>query len=252
MFLGMMAEGKPIQLFASLLANEPINLVVRKDVAERRGFRPNSPLREKLLALAGLRAGLAPEVAPRLRALFTAAGLDATRELSFVTVPGTDQVQAFADGKLDLLFAHTPYLETALMRYGAILVVDASSGEIPGLADGQIHALAATREMIREKPELIGKVTAAIADAEYLIHSDARHTLEALMASGANRLSPELAAATIAVYAPAVPATPKISIAGIIRDRELYPAHPTAPDFSVVNVNDFVAPQFADFAAAKR
>jgi hypothetical protein len=36
MFLGMIAENKPVVLFASLLANEPINLIVRKDVAEAR------------------------------------------------------------------------------------------------------------------------------------------------------------------------------------------------------------------------
>jgi hypothetical protein len=36
MFLGMMAEDKPILLFASLLANEPINLVLRKSIADAR------------------------------------------------------------------------------------------------------------------------------------------------------------------------------------------------------------------------
>src|SRR5262245_4674075 len=47
MFLGMIAEEKPILLFASLLANEPINLVVRKEVAEARRLRPNAPLRQR-------------------------------------------------------------------------------------------------------------------------------------------------------------------------------------------------------------
>lgn len=146
MFLGMMAEDKPIRLFASLLANEPLNLVVRRQIAEQRKFTLSAPLRQKLVQLHGLRVGLAPEVAPRLRAIYSVSGLNAAGELSFVTIPGPQQVDAFADDKGDVLFAHTPYLETVLVRYGAVLAVNASDGEISGLADGQIHALATTRE----------------------------------------------------------------------------------------------------------
>src|SRR5258708_5213906 len=66
MFLGMMAENKPVVLFASLLANEPINLIVRKEVAEARKLSPRASLRERLQGIAGLKVGLAGEVAPRL------------------------------------------------------------------------------------------------------------------------------------------------------------------------------------------
>lgn len=60
MFLGMMAEDRPIRLFASLLANEPINLVVRRQIAEQRKFMPSAPSREKLSLLHGLKVGLVP------------------------------------------------------------------------------------------------------------------------------------------------------------------------------------------------
>jgi hypothetical protein len=65
-------------LFASLLANEPINLVVRKDIAAERKFSARSSLRERLpdQRIEG-RAGRG--VAPRLRALFASAGLDADK-----------------------------------------------------------------------------------------------------------------------------------------------------------------------------
>jgi len=245
MFLGMMAEGKPIRLFASLLANEPINLVVSRQIAEQRKFMPSAPLREKLGLLHGLKVGLAPEVAPRLRAIYSSAGLNAAEELTFVTIPGPQQVQAFADGKVDVLFAHTPYLETVLVRYGAMLAVNTSDGEIAGLADGQIHALATTRELIAQRRDLFLRVTGAIADAERIIHSSGRSAFVALMKYGANRLDPQLAAATIAVYSPAVPRDPEISIPGILRDRTIYPAHPRAPDFAIVRVQDFVDDGFA-------
>ena len=246
MFLGMMAEDKPIRLFASLLANEPINLVVRKEIAAQRNFRTGAGLREKLAALRGLRTGLAPEVAPRLRAIYAAAGLNADRELMFVTIPGPQQVQALADAKIDMLFAHTPYLETALVRYGAVLAVNASDGEIAGLANGQIHALAATRDIVAHHRDLVQRATAAIADAESVIHTGSDGGLNALLKYRGNGLDRQLARATMAVYSPAVPQTPRISIAGILRDRNIYPAHPRAPDFSIVRAADFVDNSFAD------
>src|SRR6267154_1845118 len=68
MFLGMMAEDKPVVLFASLLANEPINLIVSARTAEERHLSTQSPLPARLHAITGVKIGLASEVGPRLRA----------------------------------------------------------------------------------------------------------------------------------------------------------------------------------------
>ena len=241
MFLGMMAEEKPILLFASLLANEPINLILRKDIAQSRAIPARAPLRERLDKMRGLKIGLASEVSPRLRALFNAAGLNADRDVQLVTVDGPDQVQAFAEGKVDALFAHTPYLETALVRHEAVLIADTSGGEVSELADGQIHALATTRKEMRDKPQIVAAITRAIARAQTLIQSDTRATVDAVLASGLAHASREQLKTIAAIYAPAVPSTPAISVAGIVRDAGLYPAHPRAPDFKHIDVNEYVA-----------
>ncbi len=248
MFLGMMAEEKPIRLFASLLANEPINLVVRKDVAEARQLRPTAPLRDRLEAIRGLRVGVAGEPPPRLRALFASAGMDAARDVELVIVRGHDQVQALADHRVDALFSHTPYLETALVKHGAVLLVETSSGEVPTLADGQIHALATTPAVAQDKNAVVLAVTRAIHRAQRLIHSDLDATVDALVASGAAGPERALTEAIAAVYGPAVPQTPEVSLSGIERAAMLYPAHPRAPDFSRVQASDFVAPEFAQRA----
>ena len=245
MFLGMMAEEKPFRLYASLLANEPINLVVRKDIAETRQLRPSAPLRERLEAIRGLRVGVAGEPPPRLRTLFASAGLDAARDVELVIVRGPNQVQALADRRVDALFSHTPYLETALVKHGAVLLVETSSGEVPGLADGQIHALATTPAVAQDKRDLVLAVTRAIHRAQRLIHSDLKATVDALVASGAAGPERALTEAIAAVYGPAVPQTPEVSVSGIERAAMLYPAHPRAPDFSRIRASDFVAPEFA-------
>jgi NitT/TauT family transport system substrate-binding protein len=241
MFLGMMAEEKPILLFASLLANEPINLVLRKDIAKTRQIPARGSLRERLENMRGLKIGLASEVTPRLRALFAVAGMNADKDAQLVTVAGPDQVEAFAGGKVDALFAHTPYLETALVQYDAVLIADTSGGEVAQLSDGQIHALATTRQEARDKPDVIAAVTRAIARAQNLIHSDPKATVTAVLASGFAHARREELERIAAIYAPAVPLSPEISRPGIIRDVTLYPAHPRAPDFTRIKVNDYIA-----------
>ena len=130
-----------------------------------------------------------------------------------------------------------------------MLLVQTSNGEVPELADGQIHALATTRTMARDNPALIAKVTRTIYAAQRLIHSDAKATVDALLASGVAH-DRALTEAIAAVYGPAVPQTPKVSLNGIERDARLYPAHPRAPDFTRVHAGDFVASEFADRAVA--
>ena len=248
MFLGMMAEEKPVLLFASLLTNEPIDLVVRKDVAAAR-IRAGASLRDRIQSIRGLRIGLAGEVAPRLRALFVSAGMNADKDAQLVVVPGPDQLQAFQTGKIDALFAHTPYLETALVKYGAVLIADNSAGEVPALAGGQVHALATTREEARLKPQIIGGVTRAIAHALRLIHGDPKAAVDAIVASGMAKAERPQLEAIVAIYGPAVPRTPEISLAGVERDATLYPAHPRAPDFRHTKAADYVAGEFAKAAA---
>ena len=248
MFLGMMAEDKPILLFASLLANEPINLALRKSVADARHLTAHAGLRERLQAIRGLKVGLAGEVTPRLRALLASAGMNVDKDVQLITISGPDQVKAFTDGRIDVLFAHTPYLETVLVQHDAVLLVDTSGGEVPDLADGQIHALGTTRGLARSKPEMMAAVAGAIYRAQRLIHSDVKGTVEAILASGAAGTNRRMVEAFAAVYGPAVPRTPQISLEGIERDAALYPAHPRAPDFARVKATDYVAPQFADQA----
>jgi ABC-type nitrate/sulfonate/bicarbonate transport system substrate-binding protein len=248
MFLGRIAEMEPIVLFASLLANEPINLVVRKELAEERKISLRASLRERLQGLKGLRIGVAGEPPPRLRALFASVGMNADQDIQIVIVDGPDQVQAFADGKIDGLFAHTPYLETVLVNHQAVLIADTSAGEVPLLTDGQIHALVTTPENVLKKREVVAAVTRAVYRAQKLIHSDQKATVNAILASGATQADRSLVEAIVAIYSPAVPQTPKISLTGMERDTTLYPAHPRVPDFTRVKAADYVAPQFADEA----
>ena len=122
---------------------------------------------------------------------------------------------------------------------------------MPLLSDGQVHPLATTAENARKKRAIVAGVTRAIYRAQKLIHSDQKATVNAILASGAARGNRSLVEAIAAIYSPAVPQTPKISLIGMKRDTVLYPAHPLAPDFGRVKAANYVAPQFADEAVSQ-
>ena len=110
MYLSLISQGSPILIFANLLRNEAINLIVRKEIMETRKLSSTAPLADRLKGIKGLKVGAAPNASRRLYRLHTAAGLDANQEIEVVIVPGEEQNAAFGEKRVDALFAHTPYL----------------------------------------------------------------------------------------------------------------------------------------------
>ena len=145
-YLGLIAQQRPIVLFANLLSNDPINLVVRSDVAARLKLDASAPLVERLKAMKGLRIGVANEPPRRLRVLFALAGMDADRDIQMKIVRAEEQIAAYTSGAVDALYTHTPFLEDALVAHGALLLVNQSAGEVVPLSNGEIHSLAAMKD----------------------------------------------------------------------------------------------------------
>lgn len=244
-YLGLIAEQHPFALFASLLANDPINLIVRADVAKRFKIDPKAPIADRLKAITGLRIGVAPEPPRRLRVLASHFGMDADRDLQIVIRHAEDQLEAFTTDAVDALYTHTPFLEDAIVRFDALMVVNQSSGEVPPLANGQVHALGATKAYIAAHPDVIAKVTRAIARAQQMIHHDSAATIAALRNAGIESPSAKHLETILNLYRPAIPQTPRVSAALVEKNSSLYPARPTMPDFTKVKAADFVNTSFA-------
>ena len=245
-YLGLIAEQHPFVLFASLLANDPINLIVRADVAAKLKLDPRAPLVERLKAITGLRIGVAPEPPRRLRMLFAHAGMNADQDVQIVLRRADDQIEALTTNVVDALYTHTPFLEDALVRLGAVMLVNQSSGEIAPLANGQIHSLGATKAYVAAHPDVILKITRAIARAQALLHNDAAAAVAAVIKAGITGPTPQHLQTIVNLYRPAVPKTPNVSAAAVERNATLYPARPTMPDFTKLRASDYVATTFAE------
>jgi len=247
MYLELIAERFSWVLVANLLQNDPINLVVRRAIAAERRILPEAPLKERLTKLAGLRIGIAPNPPTRLRALFASEGLDADRDIEMVILRGREQNEAFADGRVDALYAHTPYLETALVDQDVVMLVNQSGGEVPRLAVRQIHALTVSRRMATEHRDTVVALTRAILRAQTLIHRDREAAVDALVHEfpGMNRRQ---VATIVGIYEPAIPRVPRVTAEGFRAALQLFPASRKAPDLSGIDLGEFVAPEFTDAA----
>jgi ABC-type nitrate/sulfonate/bicarbonate transport system substrate-binding protein len=240
LFFQLVGDGVPLVAVANLLRNDAINLVVRQSVAAARKLDPKLPLAEKLRRLKGLKLGVAPGPVSRLRALYQSAG--APLDVEVVTLMGQEQNQALAEGRVDGLYAHTPFLERALATQGCVVVINQSGGEVPALAARQIHMLAVTEPMLRTQRATVDKLVEAIARAEKLLRTDRRAALAALFQAvpPQDDAARSLATRLVDLYAAAIPENPDVSVEGLKRALELYPASKRPPDLSHVDWNKLV------------
>ena len=249
-YLQLIADKFPIELVANLLQNDPINLVVRRSVFDERKMSATAPLRDRLLSLKGLRVGIAPGPPVRLRALFASEGLDADALIQIVMRHGKDQNEAFVHGECDALYAHTPYVETALDDEDAVLLVNQSAGDAPPLAMRQIHALVARRDFLVTHRPVVVSMVRAIARGERLVHADRASAEEAVM-----RAIPSLDRhhlhTLVGLYQPAIPETPQVSTEGLAPALALFPSSRTAPSLDCIVLGDFVAPGVLDEAMGR-
>lgn len=247
----LIAQGQPVLVFANLLENDPINLVVRKEVVQARQLSPTAPLAERLRGMQGLRVGAAFAVGPRLRVLFAAVGMDADRDIEWVVLGGDEQNPAFGQRQVDALYTHTPHLEEALARQGGVLLVNQSGGEVPALTGFQIHSLVTTRAFAGSHPQVLVAFTRAIYRAQQLVHADMQATADAVLRSGVPGLERRLVEVLLPIYQPAIPRTPAVSIEGIQRAQRLFGpgGGPRGRvELSASTLAEYVAPQFAQEA----
>jgi ABC-type nitrate/sulfonate/bicarbonate transport system substrate-binding protein len=240
-YLQLIADRFPIVLVANLLQNDPIDLLVRRSVFEARGMSRTAPLGDRLRSLHGLRICVAPGPPTRLRVLFASEGQDADRDVQIVTRKGPTQNQAFAADECDALYAHTPYLETAIDDQDAVMLIDQSSGEVPALATRQIHALVVRRDFLASHRGTVASMVRAIGRAEALVHSDPEATVDAVL-QALPSLDRRHVRTLVGIYQPAVPLGPRVSVAGLAPQLALFPASRTPPSLEGVPLGEFVEP----------
>ena len=242
---------QPVVVFANLLTNHPVNLIVHRDVVAARPGVASLPLAERLRRLQGIRIGVAPGPLRNLQMLFASVGLNVNRDVEVVTLPGEEQNDAFGARRVDALYTHTPYLEQALVRQGAQLLVNQSGGEVAEFTRLQIHSVVATRTFAAAQPGTLVAMARAIHRAQLLLHADQKRAADALLGAGLPHLERPLIETLLAVSARSVPMTPEVLPDGLRRAVTLFGGG-RATDLSAVNLGDYLAPEIAREAMVPR
>lgn len=243
-YLNLIGQGQPLLIFANLLQHEPVNLVVSRDIADELQISSDAPLKERLEATQGLRVGVAPGPVTTLRTLYASVGLDIDSDIETIVMDPEKENEAFGEGEVDALYAHTPFLEKALVEQGAVMIVNLSAGEVPELIFQQIHTMATTQSYAAANPEVLVALSRGLHRAQQLIHSDQQATADALMAA-VEGLDPQRLQTIIGIYEPAIPQSPEVSVEGVLQILGRFPEHRTPPDLSGIDLNTHVDPQFA-------
>lgn len=239
-FLGLVSRRAPVVLGANLLKNDPIALIVRRSEAEARHVTSDMPVHDRLVALKGIALGVAPHPPSRLRTLYRAQGMDADHDLAITILRGKDQNGAFTRHEVDALYAHTPFLERALVHDDAVVIVNQSRGEIPELANRQIHGLVFRRGFVElQRPTAVSMVK-AIAAAEASIHASPSSAVATLVKSFPARDPKELEV-FVKMYEPAIPDTPAVVPIDAPRWLALFPDGTPPPDLNGIDLAPFVA-----------
>jgi len=247
MYLELIAAKVPIVLAANLLKNDPIELVVRRSVLADRKLSDALPLRDRLLGLRGIRLGVAPHPPTRLRALFSSQGLEAEAVLSLVILHGNEQNDAFRQGKVDALYAHTPFVEQAIVHDDAVVLVNQSGGEVSVLKDRQIHVFAFERRFLDAHREDAVAAVRAIARAERLVHASAAQSVDVLARAFPARDRRELEK-IVALYTPAIPDVAEVDSDKIQSALAFFPDGMKKPDLSGVDLAAYVDTSIAERA----
>jgi len=140
--------------------------------------------------------------------MFEWAGLDADKDARIVLLHGAAQNAAFGKGEVDVLFAHTPYLERAILEQGGILLVHNTAGDVPPLTGLAVHALVVTRKAAETRREDLKHMLEALHRAALLVHEDPPAAVRAL-----KKAFPEIETRRLAklveLYGPAFLSTPR-------------------------------------------
>lgn len=240
MYLAMIARRAPIVLVANLLANDPIELVVRRSVYTERKLDAAQSIKARLEALRGLRIGIAPHPPARLRALYASEGLDADKDVEMVILHGKEQNAAFKAREVDALFAHTPYVERAIVHDDAVVVINLSRGEVPALANRQIHVLTFKKSLLDRRRDIAIRAHRAIARAQRTIHASPPSAMLAVKKQMPSRDEREVAT-LVGLYEPAIPKTPQVRTEDLAPALALFPAGQPKPVLDGIPLAEFVA-----------
>jgi sulfonate transport system substrate-binding protein len=177
-------KGQALRAFGSSLKGFPNFLVVQKGFLDQAGLKPDSALAARTASLKGKNIAvndIGGSAGDFVRELFRRAGLG-ERDAVLINISSTPgRLAALKAKRIDALVGYAPEPETAMLEgYGEILIDSAT--DIPEIRAIEYIMWFARAPFIQEKPDVVERLTRALARATRLMKDDSATARDAFFA----------------------------------------------------------------------
>ena len=170
------AKGGGLVALATGYDAYPIQLVLAKSVAEKRGITAAMPLDERIKRIKGLKIAISSPGSSTdlfMRTILLVRGMDPDKDVSLQPVgAGAPELCALEAGAVDGFSFGSPFTTSAINRGLAIMLADPMIGEVPEFRDTPYQIVATSRQTLEQKPNVIAKAVRALAKAQKLIRDN--------------------------------------------------------------------------------
>jgi len=181
-FLRAAAQGQRFLAIANLVERPMVEMVLRKDVAERLGITPDMPVAERAKRLKGTKIaiqGVGSIVHAWERYVVAKAGLDVEKDVTIAPMNPPAMLPALQTKQVDGYVTSMPFTTIAVLKGDAIMVASAvtDAPELLPFAYGLIYTLPKT---CVEKREMCARMARAYAGAAKMIQEKPAEVFELL------------------------------------------------------------------------
>lgn len=171
-------RGSDAIIVGAILTEFALDLVLRKEVAEKKGITASSTSAERLAALKGLRIGVSGpgsgthQIAQYVLRL---AKLDPERDATIMFIgSGPDMMATLLSGRADAIVTANPNSDLEAAKYGAVILFHGAEGGYPGLRGVPNVVLVTTRRWCTANPDRATRTLEAIRLAEVAMQDPAQ------------------------------------------------------------------------------
>ncbi|MCC6947260.1 MAG: ABC transporter substrate-binding protein [Bradyrhizobiaceae bacterium] len=193
-FLRAAAKGQPLFAIANLLDKPMVEIVLRKDVAERIGITENMPLAERAKRLKGLTIaiqGVGSIVHAWERYVVAKGGLDVENDVRIAPMDPPAMLPALENKAVDGYTTSMPFTTQAVLKGSAIMLAS-SVTDAPELIPFAYGLLYTRPEVCQKSREMCARMARAFQGAAKMIQEQPDKVFEEVLKKRFAKMEPEL------------------------------------------------------------
>lgn len=179
-FLIAKQKGAKAQMI-SPMATYPEQLVLREDIAKKLGITDSTDLATKVSTLKGRNIGVASlggGLMYQLQAVLRTYNVDPKTMQMVAIKPYPAMIAALKRGDVEAIAPAAPYGTWAVEEKLGVMIADVNRGEVPSLKNGVFEVMSVNSEWVKDHPDAVDRMRAALQKAMDFLHSDPKAAAE--------------------------------------------------------------------------